>query len=110
MLRRHAAGVLTSATHWGESVTLHPLGGAAAVYVQASVARRGEQRTEDGRVLGWLAEVLIPRSSVAGVGVESIQEGAEVEFAMVPGEEPARHRIERIASQDGGGFLLRVWS
>lgn len=105
--KRHVRGVMTSPTYFGEAATLYPKGGTARV-VRVSIHRKGRQRSDDGRVTGLMAEVLIPLD--ATVGIERFTSGDELEFAIVEGDEPTRHRLTELLNHDAAGFLVRVWA
>lgn len=106
LMARYGRGILVNQDYHGELVTYLPKAGDER-QVSAVVERKGRQRDQDGRIVGLMAEVWIPRD--ATTGATSIAAGDELEFAMVLGGEAARHRIDETINEDEGGFLVRCW-
>lgn len=108
LMKRHARTVLTSPEHHGEAATLYPSGGGTSRQVRVTIARKGRQRSDDGRITGLMAEVWIPND--AEVGITAFRAGDELEFAIMENGEAARHRLSELLGHDGAGFLVRVWA
>lgn len=100
-----AALAMTSTDLNGETATLYPKAGGSRS-VQVVVDREGIVADEDGDGAIELVTVFI--SSDATLGVTEIVDGDQLELEFEIGKGAVRGRIEKILTQDAGGFLLEV--
>jgi len=100
-----AALAMTSTDLNGESATLYPKAGGSRS-VQVVVDREGRVSDEDGDGAFELVTVFI--SSDATVGLTAIVPGDQLEVEFELGQGVAKGRIEKILTQDAGGWLVEV--